>query len=337
MPHATINLPTAALEHVLYWAEDLESFALHDSLVIDCGDGRFFSPFAMLLTGTKIKLFRQRNPKVRIEFRNFEKHEYLAHMGFFHLCGLDYGREVGEAVGGENYLPITCIARDQFYEADSDKYSEIQDLIQRHVDRLALVLVRDKTDNPVLFDVLSFGVREMMRNVFEHSQSQSLHYCAQYWPKSKKVEFAITDFGVGIRRALAENPNFRYPSDKEAIECSLWPSVSGKTHLPPTSQTWGNSGYGLFMTSSLARCGGNFVIVSGSKAIHLTRKNKYNYDTAFPGTAIRMNFAADEIGDVQARLSEFRIEAQRLSKLAGGSARPPSAMSLLLRKPLIRR
>lgn len=334
MRRATVVLPRTGLEDLLSWIDELESFAFHDKLTFDVGEPRFFSPFAMLILGTKIKQFRQRYPKVKIDFANFEHHEYLSHMGFFKLCGFEFGRDVGEAFGSETYLPITCIERESLYEGDLDKYEEIQDLIQRHVDRLALVLVQDKPSNPILFDVLSFGVREVMRNVFEHSGSQHLYFCAQYWPKSKKVEFAVADFGKGIRAALGENPNFRYNSDKEAIEHSLLPNVSGKTHLPPTSSIWRNSGYGLYMTSSLARCGGNFVIASGSKAIHLTRLGgKSNYDTAYKGTIIRMNFSIDEIGDVQERLAEFREDAKRMAHIAGNSPRPPSAMSLLLRKP----
>jgi hypothetical protein len=98
--------------------------------------------------------------------------------------------------------------------------------------------------------MLSYSLRELMRNVFEHSETDSLYYCAQYWPKSSKVEVAVADFGIGIRRALSRNPNFRFDSDKEAREYSLLPSVSGATHRERSSGTWFNSGYGLYMTNT---------------------------------------------------------------------------------------
>jgi hypothetical protein len=135
-------------------------------------------------------------------------------MGFFRMFGMDYGREVGEAWGGENYLPITRMERSSFYDSAADKYEELPDLIHRHADKLALVIARDKQKNADMFDVLAYSIREVMRNVFEHSQADSLYYCAQYWPKSNKVEFAVVDFGVGIRRGLGENPNFRFKTDK---------------------------------------------------------------------------------------------------------------------------
>src|SRR5262249_55828440 len=141
------------------------------------------------------------------------------------------------------------------------------------------------------------------------------------------------DFGVGIREGLGENPNFRFNSDKEALEYSLLPGVSGKTHAPRKSDTWFNSGWGLYMTNRLARNGGNFVIASGKDALHLTGKNKGNYKTSFPGTILRFNMDVNEIGNVKSRLDQFRKEGAEIVKtITGSNNRPPSAMSLLLRR-----
>lgn len=87
------------------------------------------------------------------------------------------------------------------------------------------------------------------------------------------------------------------------------------------------------MTNRLARNGGNFVIASGTDAIHLTKKTKNNYKTSFPGTILRFNFDIKEIGNTTARLSEFRTDGHKIAKeIAGTANRPPSAMSLLLRR-----
>lgn len=334
MHEATIRIPARMdLATILGFARELDFYAMHDRLVIDFGERTFFSPFTMLFIASKLKYFRTKNPGLRFEFVNCVDHHYAAHMGFFQMFGVNIGRNVGEAAGSDNYLPLTCLTRQSLYERPDDKWEELPDLIQRTADRLSLIIARDRNANEDMFDVLSYSIREVMRNVFEHSQSESLYYCAQYWPKSNKVEFALADFGVGIRRGLGENPNFRFNTDKEAIEYSLLPSVSGKTHLPRKSDTWFNSGYGLYMTSRLARNGGNFVLVSGSTGIHLSRKTKNNFDTSFPGTALRFNMDVNQIGNVKARLNEFRREGQEIAKrIAGSGNRPPSAMSLLLRR-----
>lgn len=257
----------------------------------------------------------------------------MSHMGFFNMCGFDHGKEIGEARGNSNYLPITEICRESLYEKDLDRYEELPDLIQRHVDRIAEVIARDPVENRNLFDVLSYSIREIFRNVFEHSEASSLFFCAQYWPRSNKVEFSVVDFGIGIRQGLGTNPNFRFKTDKEAVEYCLLPGVSGKTHLPRISPNWFNSGYGLYMTHRLARNGGNFVIASGESAEYFSRKTKCNYSTSFPGTAIRVNLSVDEIGSVQDRLQEFREQGKTIAASVSGSGnRPPSAMSLLLRR-----
>lgn len=314
-------------------ALELDRYTFRDELRLHFNEGTFFAPFSMLFLAAKLKSLKERNPALKIDCKGFQENGYPAHVGFFRFLGYNHGRDIGEAWGSENYLPITPLSREQLYEKPADKWEELPDLIQRHADKLAAMIARDQNTNGDLYDVLSYSVREVMRNVFEHSEAQTLYYCAQYWPRSHKVEFAIVDFGIGIRRGLATNPNFRFATDKQAIEYSLLPSVSGKTHLPRTSNNWFNSGYGLYMTNRLARNGGNFVLASGSTGIYLSRKTKTNFSTSFPGTALRFNMDIDEIGSVADRLSEFRRDGAELAKQISGSGnRPPSAMSLLLRR-----
>ncbi|MDG1210474.1 MAG: hypothetical protein P8N98_15005 [Paracoccaceae bacterium] len=209
----------------------------------------------------------------------------------------------------------------------------MQDLLQGRVDQISSILTCGSGEHSEFQNLLSYSIREVFQNLFEHSDSDTLYYCAQYWPKSEKVEFAVADFGVGIRKGLGQNPNFRFKTDKGAVEYSLLQSVSGKTHQPHRSENWFNSGYGLYMTTRLARNGGNFVVASGNTAIHLTRQNKNNYVTSFPGTALRVSLDVPKIGDVQTRLAEFKTDGAKIAATIKGSGnRPPSAMSLLLKR-----
>ena len=334
MPNARLGFPTKTdLDTIFRFSIELDRYSQHDRLIIDMPEKVFCGPFAMLLLGSKIAYLKQSCPNLTVIFNGWENHSYLSHMGFFTMCGFEHGRQLGEAWGSQQYLPITNLHTDELIEKDFDKFEEMQDLVQRHVDRVATVLSRDSAQNETMFDVLSYSIREVFRNVFEHSETNDLYYCAQYWPNSNKVEFAVSDFGIGIRRGLGTNPNFRFKTDKEALEYALLPSVSGRTHQPRMSSNWFNSGYGLYMTSRLARNGGNFVIASGGNAIHLTPKTKNNHIGSFKGTIIRVNLDVNAIGDVQARLSEFREEGKKIAeRIKGSGNRPPSAMSLLLRR-----
>ncbi|MGA0541443.1 hypothetical protein [Neotabrizicola sp. VNH66] len=287
----------------------------------------------MLFLGKKIAHLKTKCPHLKVIFNGWEHHPYASHMGFFDLCGFVHGKTIGQAWGSKQYLPITRLKKEELYEKDFDKYEEMQDLVQRRVDRISEVVTRDPERRSVFFDALSFSIREVFRNVFEHGETDELYYCAQYWPKSDKVEFAVGDAGIGIRTSLGQNPNFRFNSDKAALEAALLPSVSGKTHQPRRSENWFNSGYGLYMINRLARNGGSFVIASGESAICLTPRTKTNFTTSFNGTILRVSFRVSEIGDVQKRLAEFRKDGAEIATMIKGSGnRPPSAMSMLLRR-----
>jgi hypothetical protein len=227
MPEATIRFPAQMdLGHILRFGRELDDYAMHDRLVIDFGERAFFSPFAMLFLAAKLKFLRDRRPELRLDFRNYRGHTYAAHVGFFQMFGLDHGRDIGEAGGSENYLPITCVDRTSFIEDPSDEYKELPDLIQRYADRIALIIARDRVRNEDLFDVLSYSIREVMRNVFEHAQANSLYCCAQYWPRSNKVEFAISDFGsasdeVSVRTPIFGSRPIRRPSNTACCPACL--------------------------------------------------------------------------------------------------------------------
>jgi hypothetical protein len=226
----------------------------------------------MLFLAAKILELKERLPELKIEVTNLEEHPYPAHMGFFISIGIPFGKEIGEARGNARYLPIRALYREDLRK--QDKYAALGDLIQKHADEIAEMISRDATRKTELYDALSYSLREMIRNVFEHSESARVLYCAQYWPMAGKVEVSILDRGIGIRQSLGTNPNYRYPTDKLALEMSLLPSVSGKTHMSFNSSLWSNSGYGLYMTSRLCRHGGNFVIASGRAAIGLSKTLK---------------------------------------------------------------
>ena len=331
---ATIKLPDQLnAENVFRFATELDDLKGKKEVVIEMGEPRYFAPFPMLFIAMKLKSFKALNPACETRFKQYAGHTYAGHMGFFKMCGADFGKDVGQADGSVDYIPISRVSREELYESPSDRFEELPDLIQRHVDRVGKIITRDDPKHRELFEIISYSVREIFRNVFEHSEAHELYYCGQYWWKSNKLEVAIADSGIGIRQGLGTNPNFRFDTDKEALEYSLLPGVSGKTHLPRRSETWFNSGYGLYMTNRLARHGGNFAIASGSKAIVLTAKTKLNYDTSFPGTIIRLNFDVSKIGSVQARLKEFGQDAKKIAaSIKGTGNRPPSAMSLLLRR-----
>lgn len=334
MKIARIRLPEKLyLEDLFVFSRVLEDYRGYDEIYFDCGMERYFPPFSLLFLSAKIREFKNSNLGTKISFLNEAPHSYAARMHFFSMCGYKGVIQDEPDESGKRFISITSVRLEQLINTPEDKYKEIPDLIQIHADKIANMIIQDEDAASDIFDVLSYSIREIFRNVFEHSEAGELFYCAQYWPTKNKVEVSICDLGIGIRKGLGLNPNFRFQTDKEAIEHSLLPGVSGRTHLPRVSETWFNSGYGLYMTHRLARHGGNFVLASGKSAVGLSTASKRNYAASFNGTAIRLNFDVDKIGDVQDRLSEFREDGARLAaQIKGSGGRPPSAMSLLLRR-----
>ena len=232
-----------------------------------------------------------------------------------------------------SFIPITKIRYEDLYKNPADKYKEISDLIQICSDKISDLIFVNQSKTQEQHDVISYCIREIFRNVFEHSEAGCLYFGAQYWKASHKVEISIYDNGIGIKKSIGENPNFRFKTDKEAVEFALLPSVSGKTHRPRTSEIWFNSGYGLFMTQCIARESGNFVIASGNFGVELTKNRKNNCKMNFQGTIIRMNIDIQNINNAENKLGEYRKLGEQISKdIVGSGGRPPSSMSMMLRR-----
>jgi hypothetical protein len=326
---------TLDLSHLLEFARQLDKASTQscDALTLDMGGARHFPPFPMLFLAAKILEFREKRPETQMLLKNENHHEYAKVMGFFHAAGFTSAEKHEPSRGSARYIPITVLNREQLKHG-ANRFAEIGDLIQAHADRIAEVVSQDQNRSSDFFNALSYSLREMIRNVFEHSGCDEVYYCGQYWPSKARVEVCLLDRGIGIRESLGANPNFRFGTDKEAVEMCLWPGVSGKTHLPARSENWANSGYGLYMTSRLSRHGGHFTIASGDACIMLSKTmKKENFNTKLQGTAIRMNLDVNEIGNVATRLQQFRKEAQSIAKrFIGVRAHNPSYMSMVLRR-----
>lgn len=141
-----IVLPSRlGLDETFRFALNLGSLKGRKEVHIDLGPEKYISPFTMLFVGLVIKKFCHDCPQSKVILHNFSRHTYMGYMGFFDLCGADHGKAVREDIGAGDHIPITAVRRGDFYESNLDKYQELPDLIQRHVDRLAEVVVRNRS------------------------------------------------------------------------------------------------------------------------------------------------------------------------------------------------
>lgn len=87
----------------------------------------------------------------------------------------------GEANGSSNYIPITPLIVDDLQKAayEQGNYMVLGDLIEQEAGRLSRIVDRG---NKELHKLLTYLIREILRNTPEHAKSNTMWVCGQYWP-----------------------------------------------------------------------------------------------------------------------------------------------------------
>jgi hypothetical protein len=302
-------------QHTLAFAQTLGQVPPNDEYVFDFGTLGFVEPFGMLLAASLLRQFKVRTAKPgenlpHCHAQNFGKCDYAAHMGLFQSFGLNFGNFPGAASGGPTYIPITEIDLNELRLAANQLHKDPRTLLEDKSGDMARLLTRQ--NGGALVDTLTYSLREMMRNVVEHSEASKIWYAGQYWPTQDRVEVAILDEGIGIYRSLSRNPRLTLQNEEDALRQSLQPKVSGiayrgSSRLKYQSDTWRNSGYGLYIVSGICAASGNFVLASGSSALVMGRDNEGNLrerivSTAFGGTALRLILKPSRLSDFNSAL-----------------------------------
>jgi hypothetical protein len=253
-------------------------------------------------------------------------------MGFYKAFGVEHSTEAGPAKAGV-FIPLTTL-----FVADIHKEAELQDLTIGHIledkaKQIAQTLTRNQDGDWV--DTLTYSIREMMRNTVEHSESETIEYCAQYWPSKRLVEIALFDKGTGIKKSLSQNPCLEIDSDEDALQRALQPGISSKMYkgITPKNDAWQHSGYGLYMGNRICRNGGNFLIMSDNNAVFQDNEIKDTMQCHYNGTAIRLRIDTSTITKYSNMLSMYGREGNALAKEhAGDDVINPSIAATRLTK-----
>lgn len=318
-------------ESALQFSHTLLCLPDEDDFLFDFSKLGHVEPFGMLYASTAIRLCRKARLQARFQAINFSQCTYAGHMGFFQTFGLDFGKSPGEAPGGNTYLPITRLEVATVTQEAAENQENVNDAIERRCATLAKILTQK--DGGDLVDALTYSFREMFRNVAEHSESTTIDFCAQYWPSKDTVELAILDTGVGIRQTLSANPHLRISNDSDALKLSLMPGVSGKVFKGAKQNlrgAWGNSGYGLYMTSRICRNGGSFLIASGASALILQDEEKTITVAGCRGTALRLVINTQQVEKLSDMLARFRLEGREAAEDLSGVDLSASLASRML-------
>lgn len=132
------------------------------------------------------------------------------------------------------------------------------------------------------FDIMrrnfyAYIMRELMRNVVEHSKADEF-FLSIYRRDNKEIGFKVLDYGIGIKKSINSHPNYNVKDHMTALAFSIRPGIT-KTYKkdPSIDDIWQNSGFGLYMVSSIANEIGCFSIASGdSELISKSHTNSYS-------------------------------------------------------------
>ncbi|MEP0071772.1 MAG: hypothetical protein ABJE79_03645 [Marinomonas sp.] len=321
-----------SLRNALNFCNRLWDLEDSDEYAFDFANLGRVEPFTMAYVANELKRFRKTKPESTFTALNHQNKSYAAHMGFFRAFGLKFGNEPGEAAGSSTYLPLTILNVSDLQQEAADSYDHVGNIIEAKSEQIAKILTRQNSGD--LVDTLTFSIREILRNVVEHSESEIIEYCAQYWPTKNLVELAVLDTGNGIMHGLSTNPFLNISNERDALHLAMLPGVSGKMYKGVKKRKhdeWQNSGFGLYMTSRICRNGGDFFIVSNDKSIFLDRTSKNDLECKYKGTALRLRIDTSKISSYSEMLAQYRNEGyEAAKKFSGKDAIEPSIASTML-------
>ena len=333
----TTKAPNAlSLRSSLEFCKILQSLDVEIEHAIDFATTGSVEPCGMLMVSSELQRLQTRC-NLKVDFENYRHMTYAGHMGFFKAFSHEYGKWPGEANGGNNYIPLTILDTGQIRKEAIETLREEGDVVEERSKQLASTLIGDDTGE--VFETLAYSIREIIRNVVEHSGASQIGLCGQYWPSKGRAEIAIIDRGRGLGAALAPNPHIDASTDKQAINWALMPAISGVAFegakKPNRDSPWVNSGFGLYMTNRICRNGGNFFISSGDTGMLLTAsgEGKRYFSTSHKGTVVRMIIDTNQRDSLQNSLERYRNEGYEIQQKYKEVVRiDPSAASLMLSK-----
>lgn len=294
-------------------------------------------PFGMLFTATAIKQFR--NQYLEFPFRmttNSTKSaiSYASHMAFFKSISesIKIGKEPGEAAGSINYIPITKLNLKQIHKEaiENGQFVEMGDAIEKKSSMLAQILSRGSKE---IHALLTYLIREILRNIPEHAECETAWICGQYW-NDHTAEIAILDEGIGIKASLQKNPVHRkyIETDGDALQCALRAGIS-QAFRPSqknlSDDPWANSGFGLYMVSEICKeLKGSFCLTSGNRYIWLQHdRESYLGQTHFHGTAVKISISTDQLRNSQEIISRIARQGEKQARTIRNAFRKASIPS----------
>lgn len=291
-----VPLPTAfELSAVLRFISDLPSIEDADEFHIRCDDVKMATPFGMLLIGASLRRWREvdrkRGGQKQFRLIGVSTDDYMNYMGFW--TSISDKENSTERKVRKSHVPISRMRVADVLAESRRRSMPPSNIMSNLSAELAELLLQE--GESTLNETIAYSIQELLRNAVDHSESESLWYCAQFWPSKDIVELAILDEGRGILNSLLENETLAPKSESEAIQLSLKQGVS-RINFDKIKDSE-NSGVGLFVLCELAKQSGSLFVLSNGTGILLEDGGSTEYLTTSKGVAVRLRIRPSAVGD----------------------------------------
>lgn len=287
-------------------------------------DSNWARPFGMAYTACVLKQFRSRCREFDFSMSPVMNKglTYASNMGFFKFISaeLPLGKEPGEAHGNNHCIPLTVINFKELHAKDLEYYlnDEVEENIEKEARKLATVLVDDDKN---IKKILTYLIREILRNIPEHSGCTKALVCGQAWDRNHQAEIAILDEGEGIYESLSRNRFYKddINDNVDALDLALAPGVSvayrPKKKRTSSESQWSNSGYGLYVVKEICKeLNGSFLIASGTDYLKVSVSGVTIGKTYFSGTAIKMTIDTNAVHEKKDLITSIVNKGQQEAK-----------------------
>lgn len=149
-----------------------------------------------------------------------------------------------------------------------------------------------RNELPRMSDLVKEKMAETIYEIFVnaqiHSESNFIYTCGQFYPKENKIEFTITDIGIGFKSKV----NQRFNSNLTSTQAIKWATQDRNTTKIDIS-----GGIGLALLKEfIARNHGKMQIVSDDGYYEFSADGEKTglFDGQFPGTIVNLQFRTDD-------------------------------------------
>lgn len=243
-----------------------------DEIHLDFSDVNFFASNQFAILGCILTECKTLHPSIRIYFANLNQQlsRIIKQNGFYKHFWID----------GLPDRPGTIIPYEIFDPKEIKEY-----------ELYLTLMIFNRDDLPQMSDAfrhdLQDSLLEIFKNVSDHTSSQSIYTCGQYFSKSSLLYFTIVDSGETIPHNVT---NYFSLGGKESPQNIIeWAVQSGTS----TAMDSGPRGIGLYLIKRFIEANkGLLYIVSGNEAFEVTSSGSKTSRLIhpFPGTIVTLAF-----------------------------------------------